>query len=52
MDNMFHKYINDLDLQQPTSLENITAIESQLNISFPKDYISCVPMCENNRRNY
>ncbi|WP_255257763.1 SMI1/KNR4 family protein [Bacillus cereus] len=40
MDNMFHKYINNLDLQQPTSLENITVIESQLNISFPKDYIS------------
>ncbi|MFV1456035.1 SMI1/KNR4 family protein [Bacillus mycoides] len=40
MNNMFHKYINDLDLQQPTSLENITAIESQLNIIFPKDYIS------------
>ncbi|MBG9858112.1 SMI1/KNR4 family protein [Bacillus wiedmannii] len=47
MDNMFHKYINDLDLQQPTSLENITAIESQLNISFPKDYISF--MLESNR---
>ncbi|PEL87233.1 SMI1/KNR4 family protein, partial [Bacillus wiedmannii] len=26
MDNMFHKYINNLDLQQPTSLENITVI--------------------------
>ncbi|MCW9131808.1 SMI1/KNR4 family protein [Bacillus paramycoides] len=40
MDNTFHKYTNDLDLQQPTSLENITSIESQLNISLPKDYIS------------
>ncbi|PFM65220.1 SMI1/KNR4 family protein [Bacillus cereus] len=40
MGNMFYKYTNDLDLQQPTSLENITVIESQLNISFPKDYIS------------
>lgn len=40
MDNIFCKYTNDLDLQQPTSLKNITSIESQLNISFPKDYIS------------
>ncbi|MCU4757388.1 SMI1/KNR4 family protein [Bacillus cereus] len=40
MNNIFHKYIEDMGLEQPTSLENITVIESQLNISFPTDYIS------------
>ncbi|WP_242218875.1 SMI1/KNR4 family protein [Bacillus cereus group sp. BfR-BA-01380] len=42
MNDMFRKYINDLALQQPTSLENITLIESRLNISFPKDYVSFI----------
>ena len=39
MDNKFRKYVDNMQLCQPASLDVITETENKLGIKFPSDYI-------------